>query len=196
LGGRAGGGPSMLLSRPKLSQYQSYLQSNGTTGPATGSLPRTVPCPHTVTPPASTQSAEAGGATTITSRAAAVVNPNIRLRCLDRTAAPSLQLGRAQRPTCGSINPLTSAREHIHPLECRWCVRLQGQPCQPLRRDSGCREGTGLVSHEHPTTAVIVWPTVLGFTRRTGCRHSALYRHRGLDAAGRGDRRPRLACVA
>jgi hypothetical protein len=71
----------MLLSRPKLSQYQSYGQSNGTTGPDSGSPPRTVPCPHTVTPPVSKQSAaKAGGATTITSGAAAVVNPNIKWR--------------------------------------------------------------------------------------------------------------------
>ena len=36
----------MLLSRPKLSQYQSYSHSNGMKGDGDGSPPRTVPCPH------------------------------------------------------------------------------------------------------------------------------------------------------
>jgi hypothetical protein len=87
LGGRAGGGPSTLPSRPKFAQYQSYRQSNGTTGPATGSFPRTPPCPQTVTPPASTHSAAtADGATTTTSEAATVVNPKTKQRCLNHTA--------------------------------------------------------------------------------------------------------------
>ena len=49
-------------------------------------------------------------------------------------------VGKARRPTCGSINQLARARESIHPLECRGCVRLQGQHCQPLRRDRDRRE--------------------------------------------------------
>ena len=33
-------------------------------------------------------------------------------------------------------------------------------------------------------------------SRRSGSRHGAFHRHRGLDAPGCGDRRPRLACAA
>jgi hypothetical protein len=90
---------TVSLSTPKASQYQSYGQSYGTSGPAETSPPaaRTVLCEHTVTPPVSRQSARAGGATTITSGAAAVVNPNIKWRCLNRNGySRSLEVGTAQ----------------------------------------------------------------------------------------------------
>jgi hypothetical protein len=78
------------------------------------SSPRTAPCSHTVTPPASTHSAaKADGATTTTSGAASVVNAKIKQRCLNHMATPSLELGAvADRSDLIPSLPLSSPHRH------------------------------------------------------------------------------------
>src|SRR5262245_47452046 len=92
----------MSISSLPLPQNQSNSHPYGMTGVATlgtPSAPRDSPCEQTVVPPAEVQSAPAEGAVpTIPMGTAVNTNPNIRYRCLDRTAAPSLQLAGAQRP--------------------------------------------------------------------------------------------------
>jgi hypothetical protein len=69
----------MIMSRPPLSQYQSYSHGYGKYGPpdgGSGPPPRTVPCAHTVAPPALTHSADATGAAMMPTGVNVAASPN------------------------------------------------------------------------------------------------------------------------